>query len=100
MEHRRINEDDNYLHEREDDPIPRWLKWTLSAINRCGFPIMAFIGMWYFAVVSLDRINRSIMMQTSMLQTLISTMNERHEEAQNDRRRIIAEIEDLERRGR
>jgi hypothetical protein len=35
------------MSELEDDDIPNWLKWTFITINRVGFPIVAFLLMYW-----------------------------------------------------
>jgi hypothetical protein len=40
--------------------IPPWLKWTLTAINRVGFPVVAFGAMTYLCFVTLKEQSKSI----------------------------------------
>lgn len=51
----------------EDRDIPRWLKWTFIAINRVGFPIVAFILIWYTQNVTAVKMVASIEQNTLVL---------------------------------
>jgi hypothetical protein len=48
-------------HDEEiNGNIPKWLKWTLVAIDRVGFPIIAFIMMFYMAITGVHEMTTAI----------------------------------------
>lgn len=53
--------------DREMEGAPSWLKWTMTFINRIGFPIFAFMLMWYYSFVSLKRVQEAIEHNTAIL---------------------------------
>lgn len=93
--HRRDNEEDIFNHSRDSDSIPRWLHWTLVSINRCGFPIVAFFFMWYFATVSLKHITENMGRQSLSLEALIVTINSNHVESKEWRSQVMENIREL-----
>ena len=54
------------LHD-EDQDIPVWLRWTFVTINRVGFPIVAFLLMWYMAQVSITKVVVAVDQNTVVL---------------------------------
>jgi hypothetical protein len=48
-------------YERNSD-IPNWLKWSLTAFNRAGFPALAFLLITYICFVTLKDQTRAIEM--------------------------------------
>jgi len=46
-------------HERSSD-IPQWLKWSLNAFDRAGFPAMAFLMIAYICFSTLKDQTRTI----------------------------------------
>lgn len=50
--------------------IPLKLKWALIAINRVGFPILAFLIMTYLCYVSLNRNTEAISKLTAVVERL------------------------------
>jgi len=65
-EHRRVYDD--------DQDIPRWLKWVFVTINRVGFPIVAFILMWYMSQVSITKVISSLDQNTIVLMEVKDTL--------------------------
>jgi hypothetical protein len=59
----------------EDKDIPVWLKWTFTAINRIGFPIVAFILMWYMCEISIARVVGTVEQNTVVLLKVSDTLN-------------------------
>lgn len=51
--------DERFVPRRRDD-IPIYLKWTLIAINRVGFPIIAAAAMWWLAEVTIKQNTQAI----------------------------------------
>lgn len=51
----------------EDRDIPPWLKWTLASINRVGFPIVAFILMWWMTSNSISKVTEALNQNTLVL---------------------------------
>ena len=50
-------------HEKEfesNGDMPKSLKWALTAINRVGFPVVAFGAMTYLCFVTLSKQTESI----------------------------------------
>lgn len=94
MDHRRISDIENYEHEREEE-IPRWLKWTFIAINRVGFPVVAFFFMWYLTSVSLTNMTTAINKQSLSLEALIVTVNSNHENSKIWRDQMLQNLHDL-----
>jgi hypothetical protein len=39
----------------ELNDIPRWLKWVMTFIDRVGFPILAFLLMWYMVATIIEK---------------------------------------------
>lgn len=85
---------ETFEHERSED-IPRWLKWTFIAINRVGFPVVAFFFMWYLTSVSLTNMTTAINKQSLSLEALIVTVNANHENAKLWREQIGQSLRDL-----
>lgn len=56
--------------EATNGDIPTKLKWTFVAINRVGFPILAFFIMTYICYVSLNRNTEAIVRLTSVVERL------------------------------
>lgn len=79
----------------EDDDIPRWLRWTFIAINRVGFPIVAFFFMWYFATVSMKKLSDNMDRQSTSLEALIITINANHADGKEWHTRIYEKMNDL-----
>jgi|HubBroStandDraft_6_1064221.scaffolds.fasta_scaffold429897_2 hypothetical protein len=94
-EHRRFNDETVFHHEREDYEIPLWLKWTFIAINRVGFPVVAFFFMWYLTSVSLKNMTQAIDKQSLSLETLVLTVNANHEDGKQWRVQMLQDIRDL-----
>lgn len=68
-EHRRVYED--------EQNIPLWLKWVFVSINRVGFPIVAFILMWYMCQISIAKVIAAVEQNTVVLvqiQTVLAHM--------------------------
>lgn len=82
----------------EDQDIPRWLKWTFTAINRVGFPVVAFFFMWYLSTVSLKKFSDALERQSLSLEALIITVNGNHAESKEWRSRMSSDMKDIERR--
>lgn len=82
----------------EDQDIPRWLRWTFIAINRVGFPIVAFFFMWYLSTVSLKKFSDALERQSLSLESLILTVNSNHAESKEWRSTMLGSIHDIERR--
>jgi hypothetical protein len=61
-----MNRDENEFN----GDIPLKLKWTLTAINRVGFPILAFLIMTYLCYVSLNRNTDAIAKLTAVVERL------------------------------
>lgn len=40
--------------------VPDWLKWTMHFIDRVGFPVLAFLLMFYFSTVVIRENTRAI----------------------------------------
>jgi hypothetical protein len=67
----------NEEHRRSYDAdveIPRWLKWTFSAIDRVGFPIVAFGLMWWMASNSMNKIVVAVEQNTIVLMEVKDTL--------------------------
>jgi|HubBroStandDraft_5_1064220.scaffolds.fasta_scaffold106267_2 hypothetical protein len=79
----------------EDQEIPRWLRWTFVAINRVGFPIVAFFFMWYMTTVSLSKMTQAIDKQSISLEALIITVNANHEDGKLWRQQMLQNLHDL-----
>jgi hypothetical protein len=47
--------------------LPKWLKLIMAFIDRVGFPVMAFLLMWYMSSVSIAKINCTLETVTKML---------------------------------
>lgn len=94
-QHVRESDDMPYVHEREDGEIPSWLKWTFVAINRVGFPVVAFFFMWYITSVSLKSMTQAIDKQSLSLETLVLTVNSNHEDSKLWRTQMLSDIRDL-----
>jgi hypothetical protein len=47
--------------------LPKWLKMIMAFIDRVGFPVMAFLMMWYMSSVSISKINCTLETVTKML---------------------------------
>lgn len=45
---------------RYDDQVPQKLKWTMTFINRVGFPIVAFAMMYYLCFNTLKEQSKAI----------------------------------------
>lgn len=97
-DHRRDSEMEEYRHQREDDNIPSWLKWTFIAINRVGFPIVAFFCILYMVIYSQKRLSESLERQSLSLEALILTVNANHSEGKLWRDQILEDMRDLKRR--
>jgi hypothetical protein len=52
----------------ELNDIPRWLKWVMTFIDRVGFPILAFLLMWYMVTTTIDK-------NTLALNNLVQSQN-------------------------
>jgi len=63
--------------EDEDDEkfIPTWLRWTFITINRVGFPIVAFLMMWYLCQVSIAKVITSVDQNTLVLFEVRDTLS-------------------------
>jgi hypothetical protein len=59
----------------EDRDIPTWLKWTFAAINRIGFPIVAFLLMWKLCTDSIAKIDGSLQQNTVVLMEVRDTIS-------------------------
>jgi len=68
-EHRRLYD--------EDQDIPRWLKWIFITINRVGFPIVAFVLMWYMSQVSITKVIASVDQNTVVLMEVKDALSRR-----------------------
>ena len=55
------------MYDEDIEDIPRWLRWTFVAINRVGFPIVAFILMWYMCEISISKVVVSVNANTLVL---------------------------------
>jgi hypothetical protein len=62
------------MSELDDEPIPRWLKWLFITINRVGFPIVAFILMWYMCQISITKVVTSVEQNTVVLTEVRDTL--------------------------
>lgn len=82
-------------HYDEDAGIPSWLKWIFVAINRVGFPIVAFACMYYMMTVSLKNITVALEKQSLDLETLIVTINSNHNESKEWRNQLLSDIRDV-----
>jgi len=61
--------------EYEDNEIPKWLKWSFIAINRVGFPVVAFALMWYMCEVSVKANTGAIAANTVILIEVRDALN-------------------------
>ena len=59
----------------DDQDIPRWLRWTFIAINRVGFPIVAFGLMWYMAEVSIIKVISTVEQNTTVLAEIRNSLD-------------------------
>lgn len=91
-DHRRDSDLEEYEHRREDDEIPHWLKWIFIAINRVGFPIVAFFFMWYISTVSLKKFSDALDRQSLSLEALIITVNSNHQESKEWRNQMLMDV--------
>lgn len=92
--HRRDNEGELYSHER-DSEIPSWLNWSFIAINRVGFPIVAFFLMCYYANVSQRKLSEALDRQSASLEALIITVNANHSESKGWNNQISEQMRDI-----
>jgi hypothetical protein len=58
------------MSEFNDEEIPRWLKWFFITVNRVGFPVVAFVLMWYICQVSIAKVVVSVDQNTIVLMGL------------------------------
>lgn len=94
-EHHRNSEEGEFEHHRENDLIPNWLNWSFVAINRVGFPIVAFFLMCYYANVSQHKLSEALDRQASSLEALIITVNGNHAESKEWKNHISEQIQDI-----
>ena len=59
----------------EDKEIPVWLRWAFVTINRVGFPIVAFVMMWYLCNVSITKVTNSLEQNTLVLLEVRDTLS-------------------------
>lgn len=52
--------------------LPIQIKWTLTIIERVGFPIAAFVALFVVCFYSLDRLNISFREHTAMVQKVMT----------------------------
>lgn len=60
--------------DNPEDNIPSWLKWIFITINRVGFPIVAFILMWYMCQISITKVITSVDQNTVVLSVVKDTL--------------------------
>ena len=60
-------------HDRESD-IPNWLKWSLNAFNRAGFPAFAFGLICYICFVTIKEQTRAIEDFKSVIQSMTTAI--------------------------
>lgn len=89
-----MNEERRRSYDENED-IPRWLRWTFIAINRVGFPVVAFFFMWYISSVSMRSMTTAIGRQSLDLETLIVTVNANHSEGREWRNQLLVDIREL-----
>lgn len=94
--HHRDSEMESFEHDRSGE-IPRWLGWTLTSINRVGFPIVAFFFMWYFATVSMKKFSDAMDRQETSIEALIITVNANHAEGKEWRNQMLENFRDMQR---
>lgn len=51
----------------EMSEIPKWLKLTMAFIDRVGFPVMAFVMMFYMSYSSINKIDCTLNAVVQML---------------------------------
>jgi hypothetical protein len=61
--------------EGEDVNIPTWLRYSFITINRIGFPIVAFLMMWYVCQVSIGKVVASVEQNTLVLLEVRDTLS-------------------------
>lgn len=69
-----MNGDAEYVDNGNGD-IPRWLKWTFIAINRVGFPIVAFGLMYYMCETAVKANTEAISANTIILMQVRDSLN-------------------------
>ena len=84
----------------DDNDIPKWLKWIFIAINRVGFPVVAFFFMWYMSSVSMKSMTLALEKQSLDLETLIVTINSNHSESREWRNQLLNDINELSSKAR
>ena len=62
------------MSEMNDEEIPKLLKWTFITINRIGFPIVAFLLMWWMCQGAIEKVNAAIQANTIVLQEVRDTL--------------------------
>jgi len=62
----------------EDEVIPKKVRWMMTFINRVGFPIVAFLLMFYICYVTLEKITKAIQENTISLNLFRSEMVNDH----------------------
>lgn len=67
---------ENALEVNSDDgSIPRVMRLAMVFIDRIGFPILAYLMMFYLCVVSLQRVSDAITKNTQVLTVLTEKMS-------------------------
>lgn len=66
------------MMEEGDDNIPSWLRWLFISINRVGFPIVAFVLMWWMAQVSISKVVGSVAENTLVLTEVRDELQRMH----------------------
>lgn len=58
----------------EDKEIPVWLRWTFVTINRVGFPIVAFLLMFWMCTEAITKVTASVEQNTLVLLEVRDTL--------------------------
>lgn len=92
--HQRKDDVEIYEHDR-DDIIPKWLHWLFIAINRVGFPIVAFFCIWHYSTVSQNKLSDAMERQSISLETLVIKLDGYHSESKEWRTQMSAELREI-----
>lgn len=67
--HHRDNENQYREHERNDEFMPSWMRWSADFIQRIGFPIFMCLVLMYFFFIKMEQNTKAI---TDLRETMMS----------------------------
>lgn len=71
------------------EDIPKYLKVLMNFIDRIGFPILAFLMMFWVAYTSLDKMSKSLEKNTSVLERITTTSELFQQQVQTQHRDMM-----------